>query len=212
MGNATTDEPPRWLGLRRSSTFLAVALLVAALAAAVINFVSWDRGREIVAAEAALVLESERLLSDVKDIETGERGYLIARDETYLEPYRAALRTLQARLDTIRQAASRVPRDTVDLDGLTRTVKAKTDLAAELIELRRRGGSGDELSPGVSRGRELMENLRTQVGAIEPAAAERLRRRNESERGQTILLTGPVAARRAARRRPLRSQRHRAAA
>lgn len=55
----------------------------------------------------ALVIRSQEtmtalgdVLSGVQDAETGQRGYLLTGDESYLEPYRTALRLASTRLDT----------------------------------------------------------------------------------------------------------------
>ena len=37
------------------------------------------------------------LLSELKDAETGQRGYVITGDESYLEPYKSALTAIKSR-------------------------------------------------------------------------------------------------------------------
>ena len=68
-------------------SWLAVLILVASLAGAV-----WAYGRDrgidaAVRHENALVIATERLLSGLKDVETGQRGFVITGQEQYLEPY-----------------------------------------------------------------------------------------------------------------------------
>jgi len=47
--------------------------------------------------------QAERMLSAVKDAETGERGYLLTGDETFLEPYRAVQDTIGGQVAQLRQ-------------------------------------------------------------------------------------------------------------
>ena len=48
-----------------------------------------------------LELSLERLLSSVRDAETGQRGYLLTGSEVYLFPYNEALRQIEGRLHTL---------------------------------------------------------------------------------------------------------------
>ena len=45
-----------------------------------------------------LELSLERMLSSVRDAETGQRGYIVTGSEAYLFPYDNALREIDARL------------------------------------------------------------------------------------------------------------------
>ena len=44
----------------------------------------------------------ENILSLIKDVETGSRGYVITNDTTYLEPYREALKQLPGEIELLR--------------------------------------------------------------------------------------------------------------
>ena len=48
---------------------------------------SADRGR--ISTQNRVTLSLERLLSAVRDIETGSRGYVLVGEDRYLDPYRA---------------------------------------------------------------------------------------------------------------------------
>ncbi len=48
-----------------------------------------------------LELDYERLLSTLRDAETGQRGYLLTNDPSYLQPYEAALREFEQRMNTV---------------------------------------------------------------------------------------------------------------
>src|SRR5262245_64496651 len=74
-------------------------------------------------------LDYERLLSSIRDAETGQRGYLLTNDETYLEPYEAALKELAQRMDRV---AADVQADGGSTDGLA---TLKTLVTEKLDEL-----------------------------------------------------------------------------
>ena len=91
----------------RQATFWAAILVIATA-----NFLAYRSidalmavGRQADAAQYSLY-QLERILSLLKDAETGQRGYLLSGDETYLDPYRlavsetpAAVRELKALID-----------------------------------------------------------------------------------------------------------------
>ncbi|MCV9937426.1 CHASE3 domain-containing protein [Boseaceae bacterium BT-24-1] len=59
------------------------------------------------------------LLSLVQDAETGQRGYLLTNDESYLEPYSAAVAKIPAQRERLRQAAEKLREVNDDVAGLT---------------------------------------------------------------------------------------------
>ena len=81
----------RALARSRTGTLATSACLLVALVSAIWNYVALDRAHDRLATENELTIESERLLSMMKDLETGERGFLLVGREEYLEPYVAAL-------------------------------------------------------------------------------------------------------------------------
>ena len=75
-------------GLLRWAPVLAGCVLALSLLLA-----GWDYRRDhdaqqTVERERAVIVTSERLLSALKDVETGERGFIITGRDNYLEPYR----------------------------------------------------------------------------------------------------------------------------
>lgn len=111
----------------------------------------------------AAVAQLERLLSTVKDAETGQRGFIITGDENYLASYRSALVQLPAQL---RQIAS-VPalRDSsADLARITELANKKLDELNATINLRRSGGFDAAASVvAAGEGKRTMDDLRAVV-------------------------------------------------
>src|ERR1051325_10185378 len=94
---------------RRLITFLfaaaAALLLVSMIATYRAGLVAIHANRKM-ATELEVSRQLEDFLSTLTDIETGQRGYLLTADESYLEPYRAGLERLQSEKETIRQLRS----------------------------------------------------------------------------------------------------------
>ena len=67
---------------------MAVVVFIAAL-----SYIDWDRSRSVrqeVLRLQGVVQANEMLLSSIKDLETGQRGYLLTGQQDYLAPYRKA--------------------------------------------------------------------------------------------------------------------------
>jgi len=109
----------------------------------------------------------QSLLSTLKDAETGQRGYLLTGEESYLDPYtnaKAQLPTEFARLRII------VGTDTTaqqGVDALERVAKDKMDELESTVVLRREGNTAGALTiVRTDRGKAAMDRFRSQVAQI----------------------------------------------
>ena len=81
------------------------------------------------------------LLSELKDAETGQRGYVITGDDSYLEPYQAALGTIQDHAR--RMSASSPPTIPISSGGwraMAPLIDTKLAELKQTIDLRRTQG------------------------------------------------------------------------
>jgi PAS domain S-box-containing protein len=107
----------------------------------------------------------ERLLSTIRDAETGQRGYLLTNDEAYLAPYAAALRELELRVGTV---TSQVQADGESVEALVPLRNFVDRKLAELkrtVDLNRAQQTREALAIVRSdEGNELMDDIRVFVG------------------------------------------------
>lgn len=75
------------------------------------------------------------VLTTVQDAETGQRGYLLARELPYLEPYEKAVADLPTRLKTLEDNLKPRPTYAATLDELKTTIDAKMAELASTVEL-----------------------------------------------------------------------------
>ncbi|MBL8797246.1 MAG: PAS domain S-box protein [Planctomycetia bacterium] len=114
------------------------------------------------------VLEAiQETLSQLKDVETGQRGYVITGDDEYLEPYRAARHSLDANLARLRQLTVDNTGQQRRLDELEPLIARRLQLAHAAVETRRNHGfeAARDLIRG-DAGRQAMEAVRKLVGAM----------------------------------------------
>jgi signal transduction histidine kinase len=122
-----------------------VAMLLVALIGL---FVAAESGQQRVA-EASRQVEigafRHRILSELFQLviqaESGQRGFVLLGDPTYLTPYEEAIPKVGATLHRLDEAfATADPRGRADISDVERLTKLKMDELAESLELYRRGG------------------------------------------------------------------------
>jgi PAS domain S-box-containing protein len=119
-----------------SSSPLALLLIGVAVAAGVGNYVAGEASRQ-----HAILSQSDRLLANMVELETGMRGFVLLGEEAYLEPYDLAQKAIDGQLNAIdeltRGMDAEAPKHIAALRG---TVEAKRAYAARVIGLRRSEG------------------------------------------------------------------------
>ena len=140
------------------------------------------------------------LLSVMQDAETGQRGYLITGADRYLEPYEAAVRSIervQREFDTL---IADNPVQQRNLDAMRIPVKAKLDELKETIDLRRNIGFDAARDVVVTdRGKASMDQIRTEIAGMQDVEAELLRGREAAMAASTegtieVIIGGAVVA------------------
>lgn len=76
-------------------------------------------------------------LSALKDVETGQRGYLLTGDEGYLEPYQTGIGAVDQNVQEVRRLTVDNPRQQHRLDSLEPLVKQRLAITKKVIDLRR---------------------------------------------------------------------------
>ncbi len=140
--------------------------------------------RAIAIGQTQELVAAEHLLSVLKDLETGERGYALTGDASYLEPYQAASAAIPASLAELR-------RDNAAYDALASEVTAKQDFAVRVVAARRDQGL-DAAMALVRTGQDkaTMDSVRTTVATLQEQARGRIARSDQSEARREPLLIG----------------------
>ncbi len=129
------------------------------------------------------IVGSERLLSALKDVETGQRGYLLTGDEAYLEPFNAAVPELRTELD--RLAMLNLP-----MDGLPGLVETRLAMAAAGIQVRRTRGL-DEAVAAINggHGKQVMDAIRLRISTLNADAQRHIEKGARRADWQSLVLT-----------------------
>jgi CHASE3 domain sensor protein len=109
----------------------------------------------------------QRLLRDVLDAETGQRGYLLTGDTMYLEPYKAAIADIGQTQDQLRELFATRGEQITALARLGRTVQRK--LAEMDLSIRMKNEGKDDawrFVLGTEVGKEQMDIIRSSASQL----------------------------------------------
>jgi len=108
------------------------------------------------------------VLASATDVESGQRGYAITGNESFLEPYTDARNRIEGELGQLRKLTADDVEQQRRLDGLVPLVAARIGDAAENVELRRnRGFAAAQSATASGRGKMLHDRVRRAVAEME---------------------------------------------
>ncbi len=95
---------------------------------------------ELVSHTDAVLIEREKLLSALKDAETGARGYVLTGEAEFLEPFNGAKPKVDESLRQLRTLTADNRLQQARLDTLESVGRQSVDLSAQIVKYRRTGG------------------------------------------------------------------------
>ncbi len=170
----TTNRAGGWQSnsghLHRTLSWAGWLMLAAALCLGA--WVGWLARHDAVEIDrnAAFTLRLERLLSSMKDLETGQRGFLLTGEERYLEPYNQAQSQIDGMLASINELG-------FPIGALPDLVASRRQSAARGIDIFRASGQAAAVE-GVKSGagKTLMDAIRSEVHLRDSEADARIQR------------------------------------
>ena len=226
LKSSTTQAPTGSQSLEKRSTLwsamgLGMLLVIAGVAVWTLRQVAesdfWvDHTREVIST-------NQQLLSDIRDAQSAERGYIITGDEEYLAPYRSASADIPQRAEKLLQL-------TADNPGQQNRIRSLQGLIAERVTilndaLRQRRESGFDAARAVvlaGRGRTAMKQIQDAGQEIEAEEYRLLEQRTKARQEHLrngflatlaaalvaliALIFAPIDVRRAVRQRDMAQQ------
>ena len=153
---------------------LAASILVAVRVVGYFSLVSALRSAQQVEHAHQILRGLERIVSLLKDAETGQRGYLLTGRPTYLAPYEDAVRSIDRQVARLTVLVRDDPSQQEELDRLNRPIADKLAELRETIVTRGEGGLEAALSIVLTdQGKRVMDEIRSQVDRMQGAENER---------------------------------------
>ncbi len=175
------EEEGRW-NLLRTVSWLAGVGLAISLAAAAWSYLRDGRLERDTRHDNALIITGERLLSSLKDVETGQRGFIITGKDEYLEPYRSGLAAVGPDLATLEVLDSDAAKPLSDLVGQR---LREADKGIELYRTQGPAAGAEHIQSGT--GKALMDRVRVQVAGLQKDADDRIGAAQRSRTSDDLL-------------------------
>jgi methyl-accepting chemotaxis protein len=119
-----------------------------------------------------------RVLSLLKDAETGQRGYVITGDEAFLEPYHASADEVGKVVKDLRELTLDNPNQQKRLDDAEPLVAAKLGELRRSIDVRKTAGfEGAEKIVAGGEGKRIMDDIRRILAEMEREERDLLKQR-----------------------------------
>ncbi|MEH2042858.1 response regulator [Nostoc sp.] len=138
----------------------------------------------------------EELLSEMKDAETGQRGYILTGQESYLEPYQAVVGNIDRKIVELRDLITDQSNQQKQFATLELLIAAKLAILKQTIDLRQNQGFDAALQLiQTNQGKHLMDDIRKIVHEIENQDKRLLQQQSQAAKASanTTLLTLAIA-------------------
>lgn len=172
------------------------AFLVAMIILVAIGLLTYRNMRSAESADALethsfiVIQEFDRLLSSLKDVETGQRGFIITGDRNYLDPYSNAIRQLSEKQASLKSLTGDNPGQQERLTYINVLIARQLKEIDSTIKVREERGFA-EASEIVStdNGKAIMDEIRQQVAKCQDDETLLLQKRQKKKTADVKSLT-----------------------
>lgn len=167
----------KWtVGMRLGAAFGAIVLIqliVGGLAYRSLTQLSEDF--QLVIETSGVLAEARDLRGAVKDVQRGQRGYIITGEEKYLAPYTAALEEIPPHLKLLRELMADDPDQQARLDALEPLIAENLAFTKNAIETRKsQGFETAQAEVLTDKGKQTMDDIHGVIADIVQAEETRL--------------------------------------
>ncbi len=157
--------------------FSFVILLVTSFAS-YISVQNQIENRAKVLQTQSLLLQTDGILVDLLNAETGQRGFYLTNKEAFLEPYYKGLKSLPQAIEKIRNQLPDTSIQAIRMDTISYLVNSRLNILTDLVNTKKAGGivSVEQLE----KGKLYMDSCRTVIRQFVASETERLEKRSRA--------------------------------
>jgi PAS domain S-box-containing protein len=141
----------------------------------------WSRDSTLLAQKrsdhtANVLLESNKLMIELLNAETGVRGYVISRDDRFLAPYNQAVKNTPINLDRLNQLVEDGTAQDQQLQKIAMLAQQRVGVLEQMIKVRRQGNfpsdldlqnPASEINTFVYQGKQVMDQTRAAIAEFQ---------------------------------------------
>lgn len=162
---------------------VSVTLLVLSLFASFYSTQKLISNSQLVNHTNQVLIECENIISYMKDAETGQRGFLVTLDPSFLDPYNGAYDKVQASYNNVLNLTNDNPKQQHNLKEAKKLFDAKYAQMQRSITMARRNSNfaGEERNAEMIKGKVVMDQLRITIDLIKSEENKMLQERTEAQ-------------------------------
>jgi PAS domain S-box-containing protein len=168
---------------------IALLTVLAAMSVflAITHLIAIRQTRQWVDHSHQVIETTQTLLIEILNVESGQRGYLLTKDEHYLEYYETATISLPPLMNRLRGLVASNPAQSRRVDHLIAMARQRMAISAWRVALVRAGRVSEATSASLQPGRAAMRATRAAVNEVMVAERELLRERtNAAEHAELV--------------------------
>lgn len=151
---------------------LSLLVLLVSSSASYISIKSQMKNRSKVIKTQRGIDSVNQILIDLQNVETGQRGYLLTGEKTFLKPYYESRTSLPSSLSATHELMQETPRQARRIDSIRTLVTTRLDLLNELVDLKEDGGAATVEQ--LEQGKLYMDSCRHIIDRLMLDEADRL--------------------------------------
>lgn len=152
------------------------------------QFLSLDESSKWVSHSQDVDIELERLLSNLKDAETGQRGFIITHDTSFLRPYAGARKKVNRSFFTLKNLTRDNKTQELYLDTLYHQLNLRFNALDQTLNLSlNEPPLSDTLHTSLVMGKKMMQSLTVIVEKMIKAEQEILKEREQQLKNDIII-------------------------
>ena len=140
------------------------------------------------------LLELERFLSSLKDVETGVRGYALTGDRRFLGPYEAGLISVGKSSAELKNLEANGILVSPGLGNLDQLAERRLSSARQIVDRTARGAGKQAIIETASSGKLAMDQIRAKIASISAAQQVAYAERRSGVGRQAIIANLALAA------------------
>ncbi len=175
-----------------SSSFLKIIFTVALFALILIAGISY-RHTNAVAESGKWVIrthevqkELEQLLSQLRDAETGQRGYIITKDSVFLEPYNKAIAEYGKSFSSVKNLVANNNQQQINLNALSKLIQLRISILDSNLSTPYQINTS-VLKQRMLRGKLVMDEIRLQIKVMDDLENKYLSNRKKNLEKESYL-------------------------
>ncbi|MFT3680192.1 MAG: CHASE3 domain-containing protein [Ferruginibacter sp.] len=153
---------------------MGLLLVLAIVLVAAFAFINYNNNKKTKTSNNWLVhtnkilYRSEKLISELKDAETGTRGFIISGDSVFLQPYFDAKNNIPANITALKELTGDNPVQQRRMDTLSGLSYSRLDICKAVQAFRRRNDyTTTGIIPLLQDGKKIMDQVREVTGRLQ---------------------------------------------